>query len=407
MLNAIDKYAYIDAGIIIPVRTGDLTAVTDFTTSPITNLQVVPNISWDGVTNITKLQVTWDGSSVVGRSDTYSLVWSNNNGIVHEIRDLTSPSYDILNPVAGKYTISVRAIHGITNIASTPVTLIYEYKLDGLSTLLPPINPSVVGSATLTVTSDRIKLAWDYNTGNATVVDKLVGYIVEVYDEVPVGIINTYNTIALSNLGSTITLPYSEIFAIFGAYPRKITFKVFSRDTFGFKSSTNLQFTVENPVPVAQTFSLTPLVKAVLVSITATTDSDGVGYNIYTSLTSGGTRTLVYSGTERTVTISCLETPPVLKYYTVDAYDSLGTSGLVTSAEQSTTALVTSANAPDITNIPAGNIASTNVQTALNELDNEKEAIANKVIISTHIGAADIRAATQCHAIPIDNIACS
>jgi len=360
MLNAIDKYAYIDAGIIIPVRTGDLTAVTDFTTSPVTSLQVVPNVSWDGVTNITKLQVTWNGNSVVGRSDTYSLVWSNDSGIVHEIRDITSPSYDILNPVAGKYTISVRAIHGITNIASTPVTLIYEYKLNGLSTLLPPVNPSVVGSATLTVTSDRIKLAWDYNTGNATVVDKLVGYVVEVYDEVPVGIINTYNTIALANLGGTITLPYSEILAIFGAYPRKITFKVFSRDTFGFKSLTSLTFTVDNPVPAVQSFTLTAIEKAIQVVIGSSTDTDGIGYNVYTSLTSGGTRTLVYSGTEHFITIPQTESVPVLKYVTIDAYDLLGTTGLLTSPEQTVTALASVNLTRDFVNsgesltIPAG-----------------------------------------------------
>jgi hypothetical protein len=365
MLNALNKYEYIDNGIIIPIRTGDLTTFTDFITSPITNLQVAPNVSWNGVTNITKLQVTWDGNSVVGRSDTYTLIWSNDNGIVHEVRDLSSPSYDILNPVAGNYNISVRAVHGITKIASTPVHTIYIHKLDGLSTLLPPINPSVIGSVTLKVTSDRLKLAWDYNTGNATVVDKLVGYTVEVYDEVPVGLINSYNTTALANLGGTITLPYSEIFAIFSAYPRKITFKVFSRDTFGFKSSTNLQFTVENPVPAVQTFTLVALEKAIQVVVGTSTDTDGLGYKVYTSLTSGGSRTLVYSGTERFITVPQTESIPVLKYVTIDAYDLLGTSGLLTSPEQTITALAGSSsgstylmrdfiNLGEIFTIPAG-----------------------------------------------------
>jgi hypothetical protein len=380
MFNVIDKYAYIDAGIVIPVRTGDLTAVTNFTTIPITNLQVVPNVSWNGVTNITKLQVTWTGHSTIGNAEKYKLAWFNDTGIINTALALTSPSYDILNPIAGRYTISVTAVHGITEIETTPVTLVYEYKLNNVSTLLPPVNPSVIGSSSLTISSLNFKLAWEYNTGNDTVLDKLVNYLVEVYDEVPAGLIHSYTVNPLTNSNGTLLLSYDEIFTIFSAYPRKITFKVFSRDTFGFKSTLCLTFTVENPVPAAQSFTLTPLANAVIITIATTTDTDGVGYHIYTSLTSGGVRTLVYSGTERTVTIPCLETTPVLKYYTVDAYDTLGTIGLVTSSEQSATALVTSAIASNITNTPAGNIASTTIQAAINELDSEKEAIANKVI---------------------------
>jgi hypothetical protein len=339
MLNTLNKYDYTDAPIVIPVRTGDLTSFTDFTTTPVTNLQVVPNVSWNGITNITKLQVTWDGSSVVGRSDTYNLVWYNDNGIIHDIKDITSPAYDILNPVAGKYTISVRAINGITNIPAASVQVIYNYKLDGLSSLLPPTNPTVVGSTTLTVTSDTIKLAWDYNTGNTIVEDKLVGYVVEVYDEIPAGLIKSYNVLALDNLNGSLSLSYNEIFAVFETYPRLITFKVFSKDTFGHKSSTSLDFTVENPVPDVQSFTLTAIEKAFQVIIANSTDTDGLGYNIYTSLTSGGTRTLVYSGKERFIVIPQTEVPPVLKYVTIDAYDLLGTTGLLSSPEQSVSAL--------------------------------------------------------------------
>jgi hypothetical protein len=342
MLNTLNKYDYIDNVISIPVRTGDLTPVTDFTTLPVTNLQVVPNVSWNGITNITKLQVTWDGHATVGSSETYKLVWYNDSGVVHEARDLITPSYDILNPIAGNYTIAVRAINSITNIATASVKTIYNYKLDGLSTLLPPVNPSVVGSTTLTVISDRIKLTWDYNTSNTTVTDKLIGYLVEVYDEIPAGVINSYNGVVLANLNGTITIPYTEIFAIFGTYPRKITFKIFSKDTFGFTSTSGLTFTIENPVPAVQNFTLVALEKAIQIIVETSTDKDGLGYNIYTSLTSGGLRTLMYSGTERFITIPQIESIPILKYVTIDAFDLLGTVGLLTSPEQSITALATS-----------------------------------------------------------------
>jgi hypothetical protein len=381
MRNTLTKYEYIDGAITIPVRTGDLASITDFTTSPVTNLQVVPNVAWDGVTNITKLQVTWDGSSVLGRSDTYNLIWSNNNGIIHEVKDLSSPSYDIINPVAGRYVISVASIHGITKMAAAYVQVIYEYKLTGVSTLVPPINPHIAGTVALSSNSLTLNVAWDYDIANDSVVDSLLDYKVEIYDEAPTTVKATYSVKPnIGTKGGSFDLKYDEIQGIFGAKPRKITWRVYSRDTFGLLSATYSQFTTENPVPVAQSFSLTPLTKAVLVSIAATSDSDGVGYNIYTSLTSGGIRTLVYSGTERTVAIPCLETTPILNYYTVDAYDALGTTGLITSAEHSATALVTSANASDIINTTAGSIAATNVQAAINELDSEKESVANKVI---------------------------
>lgn len=339
MLSVFSKYEYTDAPVTIPVRSGDLTPFTDFTTVPVTNIQVTPNVSWNGVTNITKLQVTWDSTSITGRSDSYNLVWHNDSGIVTEITDLTTPSYDILNPVAGNYTILVTSVHGITKIATTPVKIVYEYKLNGLSSLLPPINPYVVGSNTLIVTSEVIKLAWEYNTANDTVEDKLVSYLVEVYDEIPAVLINSYEVKALDNKNGNLSLPYSEIFSIFGTYPRKITFKVFSKDTFGDKSTDNLQFTVENPVPAATTFTLTAIEKAIQVQIATPTDTDGIGYNVYTSLTSGGSRTLVYSGKERFITIPQTEVPPVLKYVTIDAYDLLGATGLITSPEQSVIAI--------------------------------------------------------------------
>jgi hypothetical protein len=204
------------------------------------------------------------------------------------------------------------------------------------------VNPSVVGSTTLTVISDRIKLTWDYNTSNTTVTDKLIGYLVEVYDEIPAGVINSYNGVVLANLNGTITIPYTEIFAIFGTYPRKITFKIFSKDTFGFTSTSGLTFTIENPVPAVQNFTLVALEKAIQIIVETSTDKDGLGYNIYTSLTSGGLRTLMYSGTERFITIPQIESIPILKYVTIDAFDLLGTVGLLTSPEQSITALATS-----------------------------------------------------------------
>ncbi len=374
------KYDYIDNGIVLVIPTGDLAPNNNVFTSPVSNLIVTPNVSWNGVTNITRLQVTWD-SNATTYADKFRLIWSKDGTGINSITDLLQPAYDIENPLAGNYLITVIAINGISNIESAPVSITYAYKLGGLSTLVPPINPKIVGTSGLISNSLSLDTSWDYNTTNDSVVDKLLDYKIEVYDETPTTVKATYSVKPnVANKNGTFSLTYLEVQDIFGAKPRKITWRVYSRDTFGDLSGTYLEFTTENPVPAAQTFSVTPLEKAVKVSIDVTSDTDGIGYRVYTSLTSGGSRTLVYEGVERIVTIPQEAIPPVLKYYTVDAFDMLGTSSLLTSAEHSATANTTTATAVDISNTAAGNISSTNVQAAINELDSEKEAVINKVV---------------------------
>lgn len=251
-----------------------------------------------------------------------------------------TPSFDITNPIASIYTITVIAINSVTDNQATPVTITYSYKVgSSVSDLLPPINPRVTGTAALLVTSSVVSVSWDYNTANDSVVDKIFDYIIEVYDEVPATLLGTFSTTPNGSNGGSFEASYANIYDIFADLPRKFTLRIYSRDTNGDRSLTYLEFTLENPVPAAISFSLTPLTKGVQVTITPSTDTDGVGYNIYTSLTSGGTRTLVYTGTATTVIIPCLENPPVLKYYTIDAFDLLGNTGLVTSVEHSATAL--------------------------------------------------------------------
>jgi hypothetical protein len=366
-----DKYTYIDSGITLTTPTGDFTNVTGVFTSPVSDLTVVPNVSWNGVSNITKLQVTWT-SNATNYSDKYTLIWSNTSGNGATITDLTTPAYDIPDPIASTYTITVIAINGISDVQASPVTITYDYKLGGLSDLEPPLNPRITGTAGLITNSNVVNISWDYNVLNDATVDKLLDYYVEVFDEVPTTSHQRYTVTPLPDKSGNIEISYAEVQDIFGTKPRKFTLQVSSRDTFGDLSSTYLQFTIENPVPAAQTFTLTPLQKAVLVSITPTADSDGISYRVYTSLTSGGTRTLVYDGVDRVINVACLEEPAVLKYYTIDAYDFLGSTGLITSAEHSATAGATSAIASDIAFTPTGNLSSTNVQAALAELDSEK-----------------------------------
>ena len=378
MITPPSKYDYIDDGIIIAIATGDLIPPTQLTTSPVSNLTVTPNVSWNGVTNITKLQVTWT-SNAIQYSDSYTLTWSKDGIGINTITNLTQPAYDIENPTPGNYTIAVVAHNGISNVASPATKITYAYKVGANpSSLLPPINPRVTGTSALISNEAILSASWGYNTGNDTVVDKLLDYVIKLYEEVPGTVVAQYSVTPNADKSGTLSINYSTLFDKFSYFPRKISWKVFSRDTAGLLSEP-LEFLTENPVPSAPSFSLTALEKNVKVDIVAPVDADGVGYNIYTSLTSGGTRTLVYSGASRSILIPQTEVPAILKYYTIDAFDLLGQTGINTSAEQSAIALATTAKASDITNTPAGTISATDMQSALNELDSEKEAVANKV----------------------------
>jgi len=375
-----DKYQYIDLGITLVNRTGTFTNVTGLFTSPVSNITVTPNVSWNGVSNITRLMVAWD-SNATNYSDKYTLIWSNLAGTSVTVTDLLTPSFDILNPIASIYTITVIAINSVTDVQATPVTISYSYKVgSSVSDLLPPINPRITGTAALLITSTVISVTWDYNPTNDSVVDKIFDYVIEVYDEVPASLLGTFSTTPNGSNGGSFEASYANIYDVFGALPRKFTLRIYSRDTNGDRSITYLEFTLNNPVPAATDFTLEALEKQVKVSINVPADSDGIGFNIYTSLTSGGTRTLVHSGAERSAIIPAPEVPAILKYYTVDTFDMLGTTGLATSFEHSITAAATTAKASDIAVTPVGTISSTNVQAALAELDSEKEAISNKVV---------------------------
>jgi hypothetical protein len=326
-----DKYAYIDLGITLTQPTGTFTNVTGLFTSPVSNVTVTPNVSWNGVTNITRLTVTWD-SNATNYADKYTLIWKDLSGVQHTVTDLLTPSYDILNPIASIYTITVIAINSVTDVQATPVTVTYSYKVGAsVSDLLPPINPRVTGTSGLIINTATISLTWDYNPANDSVVDKLFDYVVEVYDEIPTTVQGTFSVTPNPNKSGTLAASYANIYDVLGTLPRKFTLRVYSRDTTGDQSIGYLEFTPENPVPAASDFSLEALEKQVKITINSSADADGIGYNIYTSLTSGGTRTLIHTGVERVVTVPATEVPAILKYYTVDTFDMLGATGLANS----------------------------------------------------------------------------
>lgn len=82
-------------------------------------------------------------------------------------------------------------------------------------------------------------------------------------------------------------------------------------------------------------------------------------------------------------------------------FDNLATGGYVTIAPNTVKDTmidfgsgIGQVNASDIPNVPSGNIAATTVQNAINELDSEKEAVANKDTTTT-LGTSDTKYPSQ------------
>ena len=335
------KYSYIDNAVILPNPSGDFINVSEYTTTPVTNVTVVENFSSNGVVQHSSLEVSWDWIKGTAKyAADFALEWERDSQNSVFVESISGTTYDIPNPVPGVYTITIWAVNPFSGIKSAPVTQVYSFRTtSGTSSLLPPENVFVAGTTGTAFTTQDLHLTFTYPIANNSVSDTLLDYVVEVWDTSILNLKGTYTVSPNTDLGGSFSFAFTENADRFGTPARQFTIKVFSRDVIG-DLSLPAQVTVNNAVPAAPSFSIISGTEAAYLSITPSSDIDIAGYESHRSTTSGFTpspSTLVADGPGTYISLKGVETTQY--FYRIGAYDTFGKVGMVYGPEQSSTML--------------------------------------------------------------------
>jgi len=177
------KYNYIDSGVTVTTPDYDFTSHSNFTCPAVDIITVEPKFFVDRTNNKSVLHVVWTMPSGTTIAPKYKFGWKRDNQQVNIVENLSVANYDILDPIAGTYELSVWAINPTSGITSSVKIIPYNYKtsLAG-STLLPPTDVYVTGTTGPEFSTADLSISFKYNIANDTAEDTLQDYIVEVAD---------------------------------------------------------------------------------------------------------------------------------------------------------------------------------------------------------------------------------
>ena len=340
-------FDYIDGDITIVPKSGDYANLSDLSTSPVINLNIAQNFGSNGTYRTSNLIVSWlwDVANAQKYTAKFKLAYSKDGGQQHIVENINTDTYAIPNPFPGVYEITVWAVNPVTGFLSTPVNTTYNFRTSvAASTLQPPVNLVVAGTAGTTFSTRDVTIAWESNPDNAlaTVEDVLHDYVVELYDQtatlygtysVPrqnaVSTVDPYDsTTTYWQLPGSFTLPFADNYAYFGTAKRQLTFAVYARDTIGDLSDP-AWVTVNNPPPVFTSLAVDTGIGSVNVKIGVSSEPDVKDYLVYRGASAGFTPSsanLVYRGSNNQIVI---KTPDNNNYYYKAAIsDSFGEDSL-------------------------------------------------------------------------------
>lgn len=338
------KYNYIEQGYSLVPKGKDFTDFNKFSAEAPVNIAIKEVFSSTATTHSRKLEISWqwDLNNSEKYMPSFMVSWSVDDDNYEIQEKVTSNTFDIQNPIPGVYEIFVWAINPFSGFKSIPATLVYNYRTGNIaSSLLPPVNARVEGTAGLIFSQATLTLVFDYNTGNDAVAisDRLFDYVLEVWDASNVTLKKSYFIKPDTNKNGTFVLSFAENVSVFGTPTRAFSIKLYSRDAIGDRS-TALICAISNPTPTLTGWSITPDVNGVLVKITPSTELDVKNYIIYRSQTANFTKndtTLIYEGPDTQI---LLDTPsPIAYYYAISIIDSFGKAGANISTEQSAVSL--------------------------------------------------------------------
>ena len=275
---------------------------------------------------------------------TFNLRWRRDNNNYAIVTNLSAKSFQIPDTTPGNYEVTIEVIN-MQGKKSLATYATYAYRIvAGTSTLLPPTNFYVLDTVGTVFTDTHIPLTWTYPIANSSKTDTLLDYILETWYGLETTPRATY--IIKPDIGTKNgSFDYTALNNIndFTSLSRSVTFKLYSRDMVGDKS-TAIASTFTNPTPAIQSFTIFSGVSSVFISITtATTEADIRGYKVWrkagstwSAITDAGVGE-VYDGPDTYITLNVPDTQTY--YYGVAAYDIFSKTGLTLSSLQSNTAL--------------------------------------------------------------------
>jgi predicted phage tail protein len=348
-------FTYVDGTVNLTPKSGDFSGVGQFYTRPIESISVIENFGTNGTYTTGKLQAswTWDTAKTQKYRANYKIAWSVDDGITSIADNLNTDTYDIVNPIPGVYTITVWAINSFTGISSAPFSYQYAFRTVGaLSSLQPPVNLRITGSAvvtpqpaTLSFATPALSLQFDYNPANQNVEDALYDYLVEIWNSTGTTKISSYSVnpivgtsttdpidpdLTYKPLNGLFELSFNENVNIFNGTPsRTLTVKIYSRDTLG-DLSIPISVSCTNPVPAFTSFTVSNDISKVRIDITASADIDVKEYYVWRGSTAlftpSNDTNLLYKGPSNSITVN---TPDNNSYYYKCAIsDSFGNTNL-------------------------------------------------------------------------------
>ena len=285
------KYTYIETVGTLPTPSGSFINFDNFTVPPVSGITVEEIFSSNGVVEFSKLAVDWDWnlSGAENYRATFDISWRRDKQEYQQARNLGTSDFDIEYPLPGVYEIYIWAVNPFSGLRSVVTSVAYNFRTaTALSTLLPPTNVVVPNTAGVVFQQRDLPLTWTFPTANATKLDKLKDYVVQVLDYATATVKGTYTVAPNVDKGGDFLLTFAENAAIFGSAQRQFRVRVFSRDLVGDLSN-YVEVVPNNPAPSVSTFTVSAVFNAAYLKATIPADPDIVSYTFkkYTAATGG------------------------------------------------------------------------------------------------------------------------
>lgn len=323
-----EKFAYIDTGYSIIPPEGSYVDYDSYTTEAPVNLAVQQFHVNTSNTVFTKLEVSWDWDldfSAKYYVDFYASYTRDDLGY-KKLGPIGTRGFEIEEPVPGIYSIIVWAVNKSTGVPSQLASIEYAYRVTaGTSTLNPPLTLLVENTAGTTFSEPNCALYLQFDPDNHFKTDALKDYKVEILHPSTLTVVAEYYVPTLPSLDGKFNFTYELNRLAFGGLgSRSFYVKAYSRDLVGDLSAARTAL-FSNPAPNADNFSFTSTfgTGAVYFNITASTETDVIGYIVQRSVLGDFTDALeVYKGPDTTPVVP--GSAGVVYYYRLAAFDTFG-----------------------------------------------------------------------------------
>lgn len=267
----------------------------------------------------------------------FKVTYRRNNSNYTELPTVYSFSAIIPDALLGTYDITVNAVTA-NGIESIDTIYTYVYGNGVPSTLVPPTNVYVEGTTGTVFTDEAARIVFSYDTTNDTKEDKLLRYVLEIWDVSGASLKHTYYVTPLADKGGLFVYTFANNSSDFSPANREFMFKIYSQD-LDLNLSTSIDTTFSNPAPESISISVEMGADTATISLPILS-GDSKGFLIHMNTADGfipGDGNKVYDGSDSKATIYLPANG--IYYFKAAEYDVFGQDVLNYSAQIAGTAV--------------------------------------------------------------------